>query len=418
MHITIAIDAFKGSLTSPEAGTAAAEGIRRVYPDAKITVKPIADGGEGTVEALTAGLGGTLRRITVTGPLGEPVTAAYGIVDLEKTWGTEETAEEAAGKTEEKTAAGQDKLAVLEMAQAAGLTLVPEKKRNPLNTTTYGVGELIRDAIAQGCRRFLVGIGGSATNDGGIGMLQALGYDLLNQAGQPAAFGAKGLSELAAVGTAHVIPELKECTFRIACDVTNPLCGSQGCSAVFAPQKGADAQMAADMDRWMEHYAKLMESFLRSNGLARADGVLSRCPGAGAAGGLGFAFLAFTNASLESGIQIVLEESGLEQAVRQSDIVITGEGRLDAQTAMGKAPAGVAALAKKYGKPVIGFAGCVAEDAGACHQAGIDACFPILRQTVSEADAMNPERAKVNLANTAEQVFRLIRTWNEHKMDL
>ena len=371
MHITIAIDAFKGSLTSPEAGTAAAEGIRRVYPDAKITVKPIADGGEGTVEALTAGLGGTLRRITVTGPLGEPVTAAYGIVDLEKTWGTEETAEEAAGKTEEKTAAGQDKLAVLEMAQAAGLTLVPEKKRNPLNTTTYGVGELIRDAIAQGCRRFLVGIGGSATNDGGI-----------------------------------------------ACDVTNPLCGSQGCSAVFAPQKGADAQMAADMDRWMEHYAKLMESFLRSNGLARADGVLSRCPGAGAAGGLGFAFLAFTNASLESGIQIVLEESGLEQAVRQSDIVITGEGRLDAQTAMGKAPAGVAALAKKYGKPVIGFAGCVAEDAGACHQAGIDACFPILRQTVSEADAMNPERAKVNLANTAEQVFRLIRTWNEHKMDL
>lgn len=380
MKAVIAIDSLKGSLTSVEAGDSAAEGLRRVYRDAEIQVRPLADGGEGTVDALTAGMGGEKQFICVTGPLGTPVQCEYGIIERTKT-------------------------AVIEMAGAAGLPLVPEEKRNPMDTTTYGVGEIILDAIKKGCRRFIVGIGGSATNDGGAGMLQALGYGFLDKDGRQIPYGAKGLKVLTDITCEKVIPELKECKFYIACDVTNPLCGTDGCSAVYGPQKGADIEMISQMDQWMDKYAKMTRERF-----AKAD---PEYPGAGAAGGMGFAFMAFTDAVLESGIKIVLEEIGLDKDIQNADVVITGEGRLDGQTAMGKAPVGVAALAKKYGKPVIAFSGSVEKEAVKCNEKGIDAFFPILRRVASLDEAMNPENAKSNLADTAEQVFRLWKICSE-----
>ena len=306
------------------------------------------------------------------------------------------------GKRRPPTAILEDsKTAIVEMSGAAGITLVPGPERNPLKTTTYGVGEVIRDAMYQGCRRFVVGIGGSATNDGGIGMLQALGYGILDAKGKQVPFGAQGLEVLSRITEEHVIPELKECSFRIACDVTNPLCGPMGCSAVYGPQKGADPEMIKKMDGWLAHFAELAKEKYEKADPDRE--------GTGAAGGLGFAFLTFTNAVLESGVKIVLEETNLDQYVRDADIVITGEGRLDGQTVMGKAPIGVAKTAKKYGKVVAAFSGCVTRDAAACNEAGIDAFFPILRTVVTLEEAMRPEQARQNLADTAEQVFRMIR---------
>lgn len=377
MKITVAIDSLKGSLSSMEAGYAIAEGIHKVYPKASVQVRPLADGGEGTVDALVAGMNGIFRSVMVTGPLGEPVSARYGIIKNTNT-------------------------AVMEMSQASGITLVPSKKRNPLYTTTYGVGEMIKDAIDMGCRRFIMGIGGSATNDGGIGMLQALGYGFLNEKGEQIPFGAKGLEYMKSISTEHVIPELKDCEFRIACDVTNPLCGIYGCSAVFGPQKGATPSMITQMDQWLSDYAALaLTAFPNAN---------PEYPGTGAAGGLGFAFLTFTNSILESGINIVLEETHLEDYLRDADYVITGEGRLDSQTAMGKAPIGVAKLAKQFGKPVLAFCGSVTKDATVCNKHGIDAFFPILRSVVSLNEALDKNNASQNMIDTVEQVFRLIRT--------
>ena len=374
MKAVIAIDSLKGSLSSIEAGQAIAEGIKKADAKAEVVIRPLADGGEGTVEALVCGMNGTLQHVKVTGPLGEPVVCEYGIIDETKT-------------------------AVIEMSGAAGITLVPDTKKNPLYTTTYGVGEVIRDAIEKGCRRFIVGIGGSATNDGGIGMLQALGYGFLNKDGQQVPFGAIGLKELETITDTYVLPELAECEFKIACDVTNPLCGENGCSAVYGPQKGANPSMIMEMDKWLRYYAALArEKFPKAN--------LNE-PGTGAAGGLGFAFLTFTNAVLESGIKIVLEETKLESYVKGADVVVTGEGRLDFQTAMGKAPVGVAGLAKKFDIPVLAFAGSVTKDATECNKNGIDAFFPILRGISTLEEAMKPENAKQNLIDTAEQAFRL-----------
>jgi glycerate kinase len=376
MKIVVAIDSLKGSLSSLEAGNAISDGIKKVYSDAEVVVRPLADGGEGTVEALTLGMNGSLEKITVTGPLGEKHECEYGIL---------------ADKT----------TAIVEMSAAAGITLVSEANRNPLNTTTYGVGEIIKDAIEKGCRHFIVGIGGSATNDGGIGMLQALGYGILDKDGVQVPFGAKGLQYIAKITDDYVIPELKECTFRIACDVTNPLCGDNGCSAIFGPQKGATPSMITQMDKWLACYAALSrEKYPKAN---------PNQAGTGAAGGLGFAFLTYTNAVLESGIKIVLEETRLEDYVKDADIVVTGEGRLDSQTIMGKAPVGVAEIAKKYNKKVIAFAGCVTEDSTVCNAHGIDAYFPILRTVVTLDEAMNGENAKKNMIATVEQVFRLIK---------
>ncbi len=380
MNIVIAIDSFKGSLSSMEAGEAIGEGIRRVSPEERITICPLADGGEGTVEALVHGMKGTLLSIQVTGPLGKPVTCAYGIIEHTKT-------------------------AIIEMSGAAGITLVPETEKNPMQTTTYGVGEVIKDAITRGCRRFIIGIGGSATNDGGAGMLQALGYEFLDSTGKEIPFGAIGLSMLKTITDTNVIPELKECNFYVACDVTNPLCGELGCSAIYGPQKGANPEMIEDMDKWLEQYAALSKK-----SYPKAD---ANQAGTGAAGGMGFSFLTFTNAVLESGIKIVLEETKLEEKLRDADLVITGEGRLDGQTAMGKAPIGVAKLAKQYGKTVIAFAGSVTRDARECNQYGIDAYFPILRTITTLEEAMNLENAKRNLSDTAEQVYRLYRKGTE-----
>lgn len=375
MKVVVAIDSLKGSLSSFEAGEVIREGIYSVLPDAEVCVRPLADGGEGTVEALTLGMGGRFVQVKVKGPLGEPVNCTYGIVE-------------------------ENKLAVMDIARAAGITLVAKQDRNPMNTTTYGVGEMIRDAIERGCRHFIVGIGGSATNDGGVGMLQALGFGMLNQNGKQVSLGAKGLEELAVITEDNVLPKLKECSFRIACDVKNVLCGEQGCSAVFGPQKGATQDMVRQMDQWLERYAALTSQKMKYADATRA--------GTGAAGGLGFAFLSYMNGVLESGVQIVLEETRLEREIKEADFVVTGEGKLDRQTVFGKAPIGVAALAKKYQKKVLAFSGCVAEDAAVCNQYGIDAFFPILRKVQTQEEAMEKENTKKNLFATVEQVFRLI----------
>lgn len=375
MKVTVSIDSLKGSLTSLEAGNAIKEGIIKAIPDAEVIVRPLADGGEGTVEALALGMGGKLENVEVTGPRGAKVACTYGILEESKT-------------------------AIVEMSGAAGITLVTDEERNPLYATTYGVGEVIKDAIDKGCRHFIVGIGGSATNDGGIGMLQALGYGMLDKDGNQVPFGARGLADIVEITDDHVIPELKECSFRIACDVTNPLCGPAGASAVYGPQKGATPGMVQDMDQWLGAYAKL--TALKYE---KAD---PEYPGTGAAGGMGYAFLAYTNAVLESGIKIILEETRLEEYVKDADIVVTGEGRLDGQTVYGKAPIGVAKIAKKFGKPVVAFSGAVTKDAVACNDHGIDAFFPILRSVQTLQEAMDPENARYNMVSTVEQVFRVI----------
>lgn len=371
MKAVIAMDSFKGCLTSMEAGRAAEEGIRRADPDADVQVMPLADGGEGTIDALIAGMGGKKQRIRATGPLGAMMDCEYGVVE--------------GGRT-----------AIIEMASAAGLPLVPPEKRNPMDTTTYGVGEMIKDAIERGCRKFIIGIGGSATNDGGVGMLQALGFGFLDKNGKQILFGAKGLAELVSITDVDAMEELKECRFRIACDVANPLCGLMGCSAVYGPQKGADASMVAQMDCWMEKYALLAKEKFAGADMWKE--------GTGAAGGLGFAFLTFLNGSLEPGVNIILEETGMEGHIKEADLIITGEGRMDGQTAMGKAPSGVAGLAKKYGKTVVALAGSAAEK---CGQNGIDAFFSILQEPATLEEAMDPLYAKRNLSVTAEQAYRL-----------
>ena len=377
--ILVAVDSFKGSMTSIEAGESIEKGIKIVLPDSQVRVRPVADGGEGTTEAIIYERKNVnAEKCTVTGPLGERLTVSYITYDADE------------GKT-----------AVMEMSAAAGLPLVSEDRRNPMYTTTYGVGEMIKDAISKKCERFIIGIGCSATNDGGIGMLQALGYAFLDKDGKQVLPGARGLKDITEITDAYVIPELAECKFRIACDVTNPLCGELGCSAIYGPQKGATPDMIQDMDQWLGAYAELAKERF-----PKAD---PNYPGTGAAGGMGFAFLTFTDAVLESGINIVLDETKLEDYIKDADLVITGEGRMDGQTAMGKAPVGVAKLAKKYGKKVIAFAGAVQRDARACNDAGIDAFFPILRGVVTLEEAMKNENAKQNLADTAEQVIRLMK---------
>ena len=377
MKVTIAIDSFKGSLSSFEAGRAVTEGIAAVYQDVQTEICPLADGGEGTASAVTAAMNGRMYKTRVCGPLGEYVDAEYGVIAEERT-------------------------AIIEMAAAAGITLIPAEQRNPLLTTTYGVGELIAHAITEnGCRKFIVGIGGSATNDGGVGMLQALGFSFLDEEGNEIPHGAQGLSRLSKINCSHALSSLAECEFHIACDVTNPLCGEMGCSAIYGPQKGATPKMIKEMDRWLENYARLSEEAM--------CGSFANVAGAGAAGGLGFALVSYLKGTLESGISLVMRTTHLEDKIKDADIVITGEGRLDGQTAMGKAPIGVASLAKKYGKPVIAFSGCIGKDAELCNEHGIDAFFPILHEVCSIEHAMDVQNAYQNLKSTSEQAFRLIR---------
>ena len=381
MKVAIAIDSFKGSLSSIAAGNAAAEGVRRVFPDAECVVRPLADGGEGTVDALVSGLGGEFKTVTVTGPAGKPTRAKYGLL--------------------------HDGVAVMEMAEAAGITLVSGAERNPLHATTYGVGEMILDAVSKGAKAFVIGIGGSATNDGGAGMLQALGFRLLDSAGHDIPRGGAGLTKLSRIAPPESnirTFEHSNITFRVACDVKNPLCGPNGASAVFGPQKGATPEMVAQLDAALAHFAEVANSTVRLRLPTTPN-----TPGAGAAGGLGFAFKAFLNAELVPGVDLILNETHLEDFIRDADIVITGEGRLDGQTVMGKAPIGVARLAKRYGKRVLAFSGILGDGVEAVNAAGIDAYFPILRKLVSLEKALDVKNAAANLTATVEQAFRLLK---------
>lgn len=373
--VVIAMDSLKGSMTSLEAGTVIQEAIHMVQKETEVVVKPLADGGEGTTEALIEGLHGERIEKIVTGPLKEPVMAVYGWIEESKT-------------------------AIMEMASAAGIVLLKEEERNPWEATTYGVGELIKDAVLRGAKKIILGIGGSATNDGGIGMLQALGYEFLNQEGDPVGEGAKALSQIQIVQKKKDAISLEHCQIEVACDVNNPLCGKNGATYIFGPQKGVKIEERETIDRAMSHFADVTETFL---------GVDQReIKGAGAAGGLGFALVAYLQATLRSGIEFVLEAVNLEEVLQGADLVVTGEGRLDYQTAMGKAPIGVAKLAKKHGIKVIAFAGSVTKDARICNEKGIDAYFPIIRGITTLEEATKKENAKENLKATAEQVFRLL----------
>ena len=379
MKVVVAIDSFKGSLSSIDAGEITASAIREVDKNIDVKIFPLADGGEGTVDALTRGLGGKIISTEVTGPLGNKIQSRYGIIK---------------------------NIAVIEMADASGITLVPIEKRNPLNTTTYGLGELILKAIDDGCREFIIGIGGSATNDCGLGMLTALGVKFLRADDSTVGIYGGDLKDVATVDVSNLNPILKECKFRIACDVTNPLYGENGCSYVYAPQKGATPEIVREMDSWIKNFAEKVESQL---GLSGAENF-----GAGAAGGLGYAFHTFLNGKLVPGINLVLDAINIKNSLATADFVITGEGRLDFQTAMGKAPIGVAKLAKKINPKVkvIAVCGSATPEAVEVNQHGIDAYFPILHAVTTLEDALNFETAKLNLYQTVTQIFRLIKNIN------
>lgn len=374
MKVLIAIDSFKGSLSSIEAGNAVKDAVLKMDSKNSAVVRPLADGGEGTVEALCEGLGGSYRHLEVCGPKEKKVDASYCVL--------------------------KDNTAVMEMSAAAGITLIEKSELNPLYTTTFGVGEMIKDAIINGCRKFIIGIGGSATNDGGIGMLSALGFEFLNKNGKKISPCANGLKDLYEIKTKNALKELSNCTFKIACDVNNPLCGENGCSRIYAPQKGGTEEMIKAMDGWLNDYAKKCKEVIK--------GADPDYPGSGAAGGLGFAFKTFLNADLIKGVELILNETNLEDCIKDADLVITGEGRLDGQTAMGKAPIGVAKLAKKHGKKVVAFSGVIGDGAEILNEEGIDAYFPILQKLVSLEEALNKENAYENLKNTAYQVMRLL----------
>lgn len=373
MKVVVAVDSFKGSMTSMEAGMAVKEGILAAKKDAEVIVKPLADGGEGTTDALIEGLKGERVDVTVTGPYHEPVQAYYGYLRESNT-------------------------AVMEMATAAGITL--SDKKEPMTATTYGVGELILHAIGRGIRNFIIGIGGSATNDGGVGMLRAFGYKFLDEKGEDVGEGGQALARIASVEISDKKELLSQCNFRIACDVTNPLCGSQGATYIYGPQKGVTPDILPVLDAGMKNYAEVTAKVIGKDN--------QNVAGAGAAGGLGFAFLNYLDGELTPGIQLILDAVHIEDEMKDADVVVTGEGRLDHQTAMGKAPVGVAKLGRKYGAKTIAFAGSVTKEAVACNEVGIDAFFPIVRGISTLEEAMDPDTAKANMAAAAEQVFRLL----------
>ncbi len=354
-----------------EAGRAIARGIMAVRPDAEITVRPLADGGEGTVDALTEGISNGERICArVSGPLGDRISAEYVIIN---------------GRT-----------AVIETASAAGLTLIPKEKRDPMLASTYGLGELISDAIGRGVRSFLIGLGGSATNDGGVGMLSALGFDFRDGQGKRIEPCARGLRSLHTVSAENALPELSSCRFHIASDVDNPLCGERGASAVFSPQKGARAEDICEMDRLLSHYAELSAAIYPN--------VDPNARGAGAAGGLGFAFLTYLGAELSPGAELIISETCLEDHIIASDVVITGEGRIDRQTLMGKAPATLAFLAKKHQKRTVAFCGCTGEGADACIGPAFDAIVSITQ--IPTPEDMKKDRAEKNLSAAASRFFK------------
>ncbi len=373
MKIVIAPDSFKGSLTAFEVCRAAAEGIRRIDGEFEIVEVPMADGGEGTVQSLVDATGGELQTERVTGPLAEPVDATYGLL-------------------------GDGETAVIEMAAASGLPLVPEDRRNPLVTTTCGTGELIRAALDRGRRRLVVGIGGSATTDAGAGMAQALGVRLLDADGEEIGFGGAELGRLGTIVMSGADARLRDTEIRVACDVDNPLYGERGAAHVYGPQKGASPEDVELLDRNLQVFADVVQ---RDLGLDVRD-----IAGAGAAGGLGAGLVAFCGATLQPGVEIVIDAAKLPERMRGADLVITGEGAIDSQTAFGKTPAGVTSAAEREGVPVIAIGGGVALDAVSLHERGFDALACILNAPMSLAQAMAPNTARAMIAFTAEQMVR------------
>jgi glycerate kinase len=373
MRILIAPQSLKGSLTAAEAGSAIAQGVQVVYPKAEIEVVPVADGGEGTVQALVDASGGKIIQKVVTGPLGEPVQAFFGLM-------------------------GDGSTAVIEMAACAGLPLVPPEKRNPRITTTYGVGELILAALDYGSQHYIIGIGGSATNDGGAGMAQALGATLLNAQGTEIAHGGAVLATLTHISTSGMDRRLQKCTVEVACDVTNPLCGPMGASAVYGPQKGATPEMVEELDQALAHYAQVIVQDLGMS--------VREIPGAGAAGGLGAGLMAFLHAKLRPGALIVFEAVNLEERVRKADLVITAEGQIDAQTAYGKSVGAVAEIAKRYDLPVLAFAGSLGEHYQVVYDLGVDAVAALPASPMTLPYAM--ENAARLIRDATERACRFV----------
>lgn len=374
MKIVIAPDSFKESLSAFQAARAIEKGFRDVFPEVEYVLIPMADGGEGTVQSLVDATGGTVIEKRVTGPLGEPVDAFFGLL-------------------------GDGKTAVIEMAAASGLHLVPNEKRNPLLTTTRGTGELIRAALDKGVEHLIIGVGGSATNDGGAGMIQALGGRLLDQKRQEIAPGGGHLSELVEIDLSSLDSRLKKVKIDVACDVDNPLTGPNGASAVFGPQKGATPEMVRQLDENLSRFADVVEQTLEKP--------IRHVPGAGAAGGLGAGLLAFLDAELKRGVEIVLEAVQFQERIKDASLVITGEGRIDGQTVSGKTPIGVAKAAKQYGIPVIGIAGSLSEDSDIVLQHGIDTLYSIVPGVIPWEKAV--QLAEFYLQQTSRHIARTIK---------
>lgn len=381
MKIVIAPDSFKESLTALEVANAIESGFKQIFPDCEYVKVPVADGGEGTVQSMVDATGGEIIELDVIGPLGQRVKAHYGI--LGDGLANSCTSDVPSNRT--------NKTAVIEMAAASGLHHVPRNERNPLITTSFGTGELICDALNRGIKHIILGLGGSATNDGGAGMAQALGIHLLNAQGQVLPVGGAALSQLAHIDLQHAHPSLQDCRFDVACDVDNPLCGERGASAIFGPQKGASDVMVTRLDNALSHFADM----IAAKGIADKRHVA----GAGAAGGMGLAVMAFFNASLRPGIEIVMETVRFADKLAGASLVITGEGRIDGQTVFGKTPMGVLKEAKAQGIAVIGIAGCLGDDANAMLDAGMTAIFPIIPSLKPLEDVLAD--AKINLVNTA-----------------
>ena len=373
MKIVIAPDSFKESLTALEVANAIETGFKRIFPNAEYVKLPMADGGEGTVQSLVDATQGRLIETEVTAPLGNQVKSFFGL-------------------------SGDGKTAIIEMAAASGLHLVPMDKRNPCKTTSFGTGELIKQALDLGVQHLILGIGGSATNDGGAGMLQALGLHLLDKNGQSIGFGGAELSNLAEIQISDLDPRLQHVQIEVACDVNNPLCGERGASAIFGPQKGATPEMMKALDAALAHFAEIAE---RDCGKQ-----IKEQPGAGAAGGMGGGLLLLPNVQLKAGVQIVLDNLKLAEQVKEADLVITGEGRMDAQSILGKTPIGVALMAKQFNKPVIAIVGCLREDYDVVYEHGIDAVFPIIRSLGDLPTIL--KQGEQNLISTAQNVARLL----------
>ena len=374
MKIVIAPDSYKESLSALEVATAIELGFREIWPEADYVKIPLADGGEGTVEAMVAATQGHLVHVDVTGPLGNTIQAFYGL-------------------------SGDERSAFIEMAAASGLEQVPAGLRDPLKTTSWGTGELIRHALDVGVEHIIIGIGGSATNDGGAGMVQALGAKLLDVQNKDIAYGGAGLESLARIDISQLDARLAACRIEVACDVMNPLTGKEGASALFGPQQGATPEVITRLDRALTHYAQLISRDLDVNVLELAGG--------GAAGGMGAALYAFCGAQLRSGIEIVTDALHLDAWVADADLVVTGEGRIDSQTIHGKVPVGVANVAKRYNKPVIGIAGSLTPDVGIVHKHGIDAVFSVIYTICTLEDAL--KNAQENVRMTARNVAATLR---------